>query len=173
MAMLVCLIILCMPLLIHGEDCRSSGRVKGTDPNCNTKYPEGTPGCCIFNQAYNTYDCSPPVSSRTPAILKETGFVPKGSGGLPDKCAGDYHSDEELVVVLSSGWFDNKRRCGKMININGNGKIVEAKVVDECDSTRGCDKPDNRPPCENNILQASAAVWKAMDLQDKGYGLFN
>ncbi|KAF4394118.1 hypothetical protein F8388_017931 [Cannabis sativa] len=36
-------------------------------------------------------------------------------------------------------------------------------VVDECDSTAGCDADhDYQPPCPNNIVDASKAVWKAL-----------
>ncbi|PKH61286.1 hypothetical protein CRG98_050279 [Punica granatum] len=36
-------------------------------------------------------------------------------------------------------------------------------VVDECDSTMGCDDDhDYQPPCANNIVDASRAVWAAL-----------
>jgi hypothetical protein len=36
-------------------------------------------------------------------------------------------------------------------------------VVDECDSTMGCD-PDHdcQPPCANNIVDASKAGWEGL-----------
>lgn len=40
-------------------------------------------------------------------------------------------------------------------------------VVDECDSTMGCDKDhDYQPPCPNNIVDASKAVWEALGISD-------
>ena len=36
-------------------------------------------------------------------------------------------------------------------------------VVDECDSSMGCDSDhDYQPPCPNNIVVASRAVWKGL-----------
>ena len=38
-------------------------------------------------------------------------------------------------------------------------------VVDECDSLHGCDDEHNfEPPCANNIVDGSPAVWKALGL---------
>ncbi|KAK8979918.1 hypothetical protein V6N11_066117 [Hibiscus sabdariffa] len=48
------------------------------------------------------------------------------------ECDGQYHNDDELVVALSTGWYDNGNRCLDFINIRGNGRRVRAKVVDEC-----------------------------------------
>ncbi|KAK8554497.1 hypothetical protein V6N13_093486 [Hibiscus sabdariffa] len=61
----------------------------------------------------------------------------RGYGGGPSECDGKYHSDNDLLVALSTGWFNHKERCNKYIKIHGNGKSVKAKVVDECGSTRG------------------------------------
>ncbi|KAK9024488.1 hypothetical protein V6N11_004648 [Hibiscus sabdariffa] len=63
---------------------------------------------------------------------------------------------DKPIVALSTGWFSKKKRCFEYIDIHGNGKIVKAKVVDECDSTMGCDaEHDYYPPCRNNIVVAS------------------
>ena len=73
------------------------------------------------------------------------------------------------MVALSTGWLrlDGKRRCNKMIRINGNGRAVLAKVVDECDSVYGCDAEHNfEPPCPYNDVDASPAVWKALGLKE-------
>ncbi|GFY92543.1 hypothetical protein Acr_08g0009390 [Actinidia rufa] len=75
------------------------------------------------------------------------------------------------VVALSTGWFNNQKRCLKNITIHGNGRSVEAMVVDECDSTMGCDEDhDFQPPCPNNIVDASEAVWKALGVPKKDRG---
>ena len=58
-----------------------------------------------------------------------------------------------------------------MIRITAsNGKSVTAKVVDECDSVNGCDAEHaGQPPCKNNIVDGSSAVWNALGLnQDLG-----
>ena len=44
-------------------------------------------------------------------------------------------------------------------------------VVDECDSTMGCDSDhDYQPPCRNNIVDASRAVWKALGVPHGQWG---
>nr|CAD1821808.1 unnamed protein product [Ananas comosus var. bracteatus] len=67
----------------------------------------------------------------------------------PSECDGKYHPDHEMVVALSTGWFDRSSRCLKSIRIAAaNGRSVLAKVVDECDSAHGCDEEhDFQPPC--------------------------
>lgn len=47
------------------------------------------------------------------------------------------------------------------------------KVVDECDSVNGCDSVHAfLPPCQNNIVDGSAAVWNALGIRpnDPDYG---
>ena len=58
-----------------------------------------------------------------------------------------------------------------MIKITAsNGKSVLAKVVDECDSMRGCDEEHAyQPPCKNNVVDGSDAVWNDLGLNiDEG-----
>ncbi|WVZ59421.1 hypothetical protein U9M48_009567 [Paspalum notatum var. saurae] len=101
---------------------------------------------------------SPPVSAHTPAVMTLNGFERGESGGGAAACDGSFHSDGDKVVALSSGWLrlDGTRRCNKMIRITSRGgRSVAAKVVDECDSSRGCG---------DNIVDSSAAVWKALGL---------
>ncbi|KAL5698641.1 Ripening-related protein grip22 [Ranunculus cassubicifolius] len=82
----------------------------------------------------------------------------------PSKCDGKYHDNsDERVVALSTGWYAGGSRCGITIYIQANGKSTTAKVVDECDSTRGCDD-EHRRPCGYNIVGGSKAVWKALDI---------
>ncbi|GLJ42271.1 hypothetical protein SUGI_0875030 [Cryptomeria japonica] len=78
-----------------------------------------------------------------------------------------FHSNNEMIVALSTGWFDNQSRCGKHIQINANGKTVTASVVDECDSRHGCDQEhDFSAPLHNNVVDASSAVWDALGLNN-------
>ncbi|KAH0997079.1 hypothetical protein GBA52_020943 [Prunus armeniaca] len=94
-----------------------------------------------------------------------------GDGGGASECDKRFHNNTERVVALSTGWFDKKNRCGKIIRITAsNGKSVTARVVDECDSRNGCDAEHaGLPPCGNNIIDGSAAVWNALQLnQDLG-----
>jgi len=109
------------------------------------------------------------VSADTPAILTLNSFARGGDGGGKSFCDNRFHKDTELVVALSTGWLrlDGTRRCNKMIRINGNGRAVLAKVVDECDSVYGCDAEHNfEPPCPYNDVDASPAVWKALGLKE-------
>nr|CAB3494339.1 unnamed protein product [Digitaria exilis] len=101
---------------------------------------------------------SPAVSAHTAAVMTVNGFERGGSGGGKSACDGHFHSNGERIVALSSGWLrlDGTRRCNRMIRITTRGgRSVVAKVVDECDSSRGCD---------DNIVDSSAAVWKALGL---------
>ncbi|XBJ16686.1 hypothetical protein VPH35_008266 [Triticum aestivum] len=114
---------------------------------------------------YPQYHCSPPVTATTKAVLTLNGFEKGKDGGGPSECDNAYHSDEEMVVALSTGWFKNMARCRHCIKITVNGNSVYAKVVDECDSMYGCDDDHNyEPPCTNNIVDASPAVWNALGL---------
>ncbi|TYI50732.1 hypothetical protein E1A91_D12G123100v1 [Gossypium mustelinum] len=129
-------------LMVEADTCKPSGKLKGKNPppgKCNKGHDSD---CCKEGKFYNTYKCSPPVSNHTKATLTLNGFDSGEEGGSPCECD------------------DKKKRCMKYINIHGNGKIVKAKVVDECDSTMGCDdEHDFQPPCANNIVNASDAVW--------------
>lgn len=107
----------------------------------------------------------------TKATLTLNSFEEGGDGGDPPSCDGSYHSNDTPVVALSTGWFDNESRCSKSITIYGNGNSVEAVVVDECDSNMGCDKPHSyQPPCGNNIVDASDAVWEALKVPESDWG---
>ncbi|TKY63897.1 putative ripening-related protein 2 [Spatholobus suberectus] len=67
---------------------------------------------------------------------------------------------------------NNKRRCHHNITIFANGRRVNAVVVDECDSTIGCDdEHDFQPSCPNNVVDASKAVWKALVVCQKVTGV--
>lgn len=102
--------------------------------------------------------CSPPVSAHTPAVMTVNGFQRGESGGGKAACDGQFHDDSERVVALSSGWLrlDGTRRCNRMIRVtSAGGRSVLAKVVDECDSSRGCG---------DNVVDSSPAVWRALGL---------
>ncbi|KAK2424817.1 kiwellin-1 [Trifolium repens] len=129
-----------------------------------TCQPSGTKKC--GSNSYTQYKCSPPVTSSTPASLTLNDFSPGGDGGGASACDGQYHSNSERVVALSTGWYSGGSRCGKLIRIKAqNGKSTTAKVVDECDSVNGCDAEHAyQPPCRNNIVDGSVAVWNALGL---------
>ncbi|XP_022757296.1 uncharacterized protein LOC111304713 [Durio zibethinus] len=167
--LLICVLFLF--LSAEAQACRPSGRIRGKNPPPGQCNPENDSDCCKDGKWYTTYKCSPPVSSNTKATLTLNSFEKGGDGGAPSECDNQYHSDDDPVVALSTGWFNHKKRCLKHINIHGNGKIVRAKVVDECDSTMGCDSDhDYQPPCPNNIVDASKAVWKALGVPESDWG---
>ncbi|KAF8722514.1 hypothetical protein HU200_022341 [Digitaria exilis] len=92
----------------------------------------------------------------TPAVMTVNGFQ-RGEEGGRSECDGHFHSDGEMIVALSMGWYAGGHRCRRAIRITSarTGRSVEARVVDECDSRRGC---------RDNIVDSSPAVWKALGL---------
>ncbi|XP_020183965.1 putative ripening-related protein 6 [Aegilops tauschii subsp. strangulata] len=104
---------------------------------------------------------SPAVSTSKvdgmPGVMTVNGFERGEDGGGPAECDGKYHSDDDMLVALPTGLYQGGARCFKMIRITsaGTGRSVEAMVVDECDSRKGC---------KNNIVDTSKAVWKALGL---------
>ncbi|CAI0445725.1 unnamed protein product [Linum tenue] len=147
---------------VEGQSCRPSGHITGITPppgQCNQGEESD---CCQKGKHYTTYKCSPPVTTTTKATLTWNSFEAGGSGGGPSECDNQYHSDDKPIVALSTGWFNKKSRCLNFINIHGNGNTVRAMVVDECDSTM--------PPCPNNIVDASKAVWKALGVPESEWG---
>ncbi|XP_015167201.1 putative ripening-related protein 1 isoform X2 [Solanum tuberosum] len=135
---------------------------------CN---PENDSDCCKQGKMYTTYKCSPPVTGNTKAVLTLNSFQKGGDGGGPSECDNQYHSDDTPVVALSTGWYSGGDRCLNYITVSANGRSVKAKVVDECDSTMGCDdEHDYQPPCPNNIVDASKAVWEALGIPEGDWG---
>ncbi|CAN0824802.1 Ripening-related protein grip22 [Linum grandiflorum] len=115
---------------------------------------------------YSNITASIEETDQTGAILTLNGFEKGGSGGGASECDGNYHSDDENIVALSTGWYDHGSLCFKCITItraDGHEGSTTAKVVDECDVAGGC---------RRNIVDGSRAVWKAlgMDDSDSTYG---
>ncbi|RLN42268.1 hypothetical protein C2845_PM01G38730 [Panicum miliaceum] len=149
-----------------GGTCRASGVLQGKAGKC--KKINGS-DCCVAGHRYPQFRCSPPVSARTPATLTLNSFEKGKDGGGATFCDHRFYKDSAMVVALSSGWLrlDGTRRCGKMVRVTANGRSVLAKVVDECDSVAGCDEEHNfEPPCANNVVDGSPAVWKALGLKE-------
>ncbi|XP_074564995.1 kiwellin-1-like [Curcuma longa] len=150
------------------DDCQVSGYLQGTTGHCNR---DNDAECCEAGKSYPQYHCSRQVTGSTGAKLTLNSFEEGGDGGGRSTCDDRYHSDEEMIVALSTGWYDGGCRTdaptGKNIRISANGQSVVAKVVDECDSVNGCDsKHDFQPPCRENIVDASPAVWKELGLNE-------
>ncbi|TYJ08788.1 hypothetical protein E1A91_A11G097200v1 [Gossypium mustelinum] len=167
----LCFHFLFFSLGIEAQTCDPSGTIPGTTPPPGQCNQDNNADCCVEGEVYTTYTCSPLVSDNTPATLTINSFQEGGDGGGASKCDNQYHSDNEPVVALSTGWFSQSSRCNKFININGNGKSVRALVVDECDSQVGCDDEHAyQPPCRNNIVDASKAVWTALGVPESEQG---
>ncbi|TYH19200.1 hypothetical protein ES288_A05G334200v1 [Gossypium darwinii] len=133
---LLCILIIF--LSVEAQTCSPSGKIKGkTLPSGQCNQENGS-DYCKDGKWYMKYKCSPLVSSQTKATLTLNSFERDGDGGAPSECDNQYHSDDDPVVALSTGWYNNEKRCLNYINIHSNGKSVRAKVVDECDSTMRC-----------------------------------
>ncbi|KAL8238408.1 hypothetical protein R6Q59_014975 [Mikania micrantha] len=148
------------------HSCKPSGKLRGIKP------PDGKcVECCKSGQFYETYTCSPHITKHTKAKMTINNFEKGGDGGGPSECDNKYHSNDTPIVALSTGWYDKGKRCHKFIKIHYKGKSVKAKVVDECDSTMGCDKEHGfQPPCPNNVVDGSKAVWKALGVPESDWG---
>ncbi|CAM0957834.1 unnamed protein product [Alopecurus aequalis] len=98
---------------------------------------------------------SSPKLDELSAVMTLNDFGP--GSGEPSECDGKYHNNNEMLVALSTGLYAGGRRCQKMISITSkqNGRTVQARVVDECDTRHGC---------MENIVDTSVAVWKALGL---------
>ncbi|XP_028800273.1 putative ripening-related protein 1 [Neltuma alba] len=161
----------CLIAAEGGDDCQESGKLPGKNPPPGKCKEDDNSKCCAEGESYSIFQCSPPVTEQTKAILTLNSFQEGGDGGGPSKCDNMYHSDDEAVVALSTGWFgsDDNNRCHNSIIISSNGKEVKATVVDECDSTQGCDEEhDFQRPCRYNVVDASKAVWKALAVDENG-----
>ncbi|KAM7472189.1 hypothetical protein LguiA_010372 [Lonicera macranthoides] len=73
---------------------------KALPGQCNQ---ENDSDCCVQGKLYTSYICSPSVSSNTKATLTLNSFQKEGDGGGPSECDNQYHSDDTLVMALSTG----------------------------------------------------------------------
>ncbi|KAK6926766.1 hypothetical protein RJ641_008485 [Dillenia turbinata] len=89
-----------------------------------------------------------------------------GDCGSPSECDGKFHDNSKPVVSLSTGWYASESRCGRRIRITASdGRSVVAHLVDECDSINRYDSEHaGQPPCRNNTVDGSNAVWNALGL---------
>ncbi|KAJ8900655.1 hypothetical protein K2173_025432 [Erythroxylum novogranatense] len=167
------LLLLTCSLRAEAKECKPSGKIKGKKPPPKKCNRENYSDCCQHGELYTIFHCSPPVSKRTRAVLTLNSFQKGGDGGGRSECDGKFHDDNTPIVALSTGWFNKKKRCFHNITIYGNGRNVKAMVVDECDSSVGCDEQhDYQPPCPNNVVDASKAVWKVLHVPKNKWGLW-
>ncbi|KAJ1685255.1 hypothetical protein LUZ63_016645 [Rhynchospora breviuscula] len=136
--------------------CQPSGYISSRKPGSCTA--QNNDSCCKDGQSYPKYQCSPPVTAKTDAIMYINTF-----SDAPSSCEPKIYNDDELVVSLSTGWYDKGTRCLKSINITTNGNSVLAKVVDQCDSINGCTaEVGYEKPCGANEIRASRGVWSKL-----------
>ncbi|XP_059291794.1 kiwellin-like [Lycium ferocissimum] len=135
------------------NDC--SGKLICIKGKCNDDPDVGTNTC--GGGGGGSSPSPPGPTGSTPGHLTLNDFSEGGDGGGPSECDEQYHDNSEKIVALSTSWYAGGSRCGKMISIraNSNGKIVTAKVVDECDTKDGC---------KNDVVDGSIAVWTALEL---------
>ncbi|KAI3965720.1 hypothetical protein MKX01_010677 [Papaver californicum] len=168
---LVLLVLLTTILISRGveaQTCEPSGKLIGVEPPPGECKIDFDADCCKPGESYTTYKCSP---ADRRAVLTLNDFQEGGDGGGASACDEQFHSNDTPVVALSTGWFNNRERCLHTITIEGNGRSVVAKVVDECDSGMGCDEEHAyQPPCPNNIVDASPAVWEALGVPRENWG---
>lgn len=96
----------------------------------------------------------------TQAQMTISSFEKGGDSGRPSDCDGKYHSNSELIVALSSRWYNKGEGCFFVIKIYYHDKSVKAKVIDECRSKN----------CPDNIVVASTAVWEALQVPQSEWG---
>ena len=94
---------------VEAHTCKPSGKLRGKKPPRGQCNPENDSECCVKGKLYTAYKCSLPVSCHTKAKLTINSFEKGGDGGGPSECDNQYHSDDTLVVALSTGWFNKKR----------------------------------------------------------------
>ena len=71
-----------------------------------------------------------------------------------------FHSDDDLIVALSSRYAGGKR-CGEAIRITSDsGRTVRARVVDECDSQGGAATTSWIPPAM--FGRRSGSIWTSV-----------
>ncbi|KAJ6942403.1 LOW QUALITY PROTEIN: AT-hook motif nuclear-localized protein 5-like [Populus alba x Populus x berolinensis] len=154
--------------LVHwyeAQKCKPSGKERSPENECNQ---DNGAECCERRKILHHLQVFAIRVRAYKGNFNNKQFEEGGDGGGPSECDGRYQDDGTPVVALSTGWFGNKKRCSHHITINGNGRSVKALVVDHCDSTMGCDGEHGyQPPCPNNIVDASKAVWKALGVNEK------
>jgi len=156
-------------LYIEAQKCNPNGIVKGKSPSGHFKHEDDL--CCVPGKKYHTYKCSPPVSSHTKEYLTLNSFK------KVEMVIALQHVTTSIILMIRMRWHfpldGSILREGSLhnITISGNGQSVVAMVVDECDSSKGCDaEHDYQPPCANNIVNASMTVWKALGVPRNQWG---
>ncbi|KAH7521211.1 hypothetical protein FEM48_Zijuj07G0009200 [Ziziphus jujuba var. spinosa] len=138
-------------VLVKPPTTAMEGKCKDNPDNIGTHTCTGGGSCKPFGtlvcsgKSYPKYNCSPPISVSTRAILRNNDFSEGGIGGGPSACDSNYHDNKELVVALSTGWYN-----------------------------RGFDMREDehgyQGPCGHNVVNGSDGVWRTLglDTDDEG-----
>lgn len=140
------------------QSCKPNGKLAGKNPLPGRLNDSDR---CKNSKFSVTSKGSPLVVSNTNSIMTINSFEKDGDCVQPSECDGKFHSDDSLIVALSTKWYNHGQRCFKLINIYYNDKSVQATVVDECDSNNGC---------RDDIVDASRAVWEALQVPKSEFG---
>ncbi|GJW45999.1 putative ripening-related protein 1 [Tanacetum coccineum] len=128
---------------IKAQTCKPSGGITGKKPPAGQCNRENDSDCCVQGKVVMVVVHQRVTNTTTRMTHQLSHFQ------------------------VSTGWYKGGDRCHKYITINGNGRSVKEMVVDECDSTMGYDdEHDYQPPCPNNIVDASKAVWKPLGVSE-------
>ncbi|XP_076910262.1 putative ripening-related protein 1 [Bidens hawaiensis] len=98
------------------------------------------------------------ASGNANAVMTLNSFEKGGDGGGPSECDGKYHSNNNLLVALSTRWYNHGQRCFDYINIYYKDASAQAMVVDECSG------------CGDDIVDASRAVWEVLGVSKSDWG---
>ncbi|PWA77365.1 Barwin-like endoglucanase [Artemisia annua] len=90
----------------------------------------------ILNHS-STYKPSLLDSGTTDAIMTVCSIEKGRDGGTPSECDGQYHSNTDPIVALSTQWYNNGQRCFNYINIYYKDNSVRSMELNECDSNSG------------------------------------
>ncbi|KAL4567086.1 hypothetical protein LXL04_022658 [Taraxacum kok-saghyz] len=96
----------------------------------------------------------------TQAPMTISNFEKGGDSGGPSDCDRKYHLNSELIVALSTKWYNKGDGCFIFVTIYFHDKSVKAMVIDKCRSKS----------CPDNIVVASRAVWEALQVPQSEWG---
>ncbi|XP_076906992.1 putative ripening-related protein 1 [Bidens hawaiensis] len=139
----------------------SSAKAQSTELGHNLRGENTTLSQGVNGFDHSAYKQRSLLASGTKATMTMNSFEKGGDGGGPSECDEQYHSNSFLIVALSTKWYNHGQRCFKYINIYYKDTSVRAQVIDECDSNRDCG---------DNIVDASYAVWVALQVSDSDWG---
>ncbi|RLN18102.1 putative ripening-related protein 4 [Panicum miliaceum] len=83
---------------VSAATCHASGFIPGKGRNCDREI--GLDRCCVAGKRYPQFRCSPPVSAKTPAILRFNRFESGEDATRITSCDMRFHRDKELLITF-------------------------------------------------------------------------